>query len=415
METHRVIWSFLLLLCLLPFIYAEEAPREKKVLSFFNVVRFPNDVCQGTNSRNGTCYTKEECESRDGTASGECADGFGVCCIISLSCGQSTSENCTYLVQTSTSSPTTQNCVYEICKAGSNVCRIRLDFTTFEIAPPVTGTAAAAVTNTQTGGAIGDCVSDTFTLTSPGNRGSPVICGINTGQHLYVDASEECAKASFGFGTATTTRQYDIKVTQYDCNTEMGGPPDCLQYHTGNTGKIASFNFDMSATATTATFTHLSNQCYDICFRRNSGNCAICFIPSITITGANAAITQTTFGLSVSPSTTIAQSAVDTSCTGDYLIIPNGNTPANAKMTLPPDGPDRFCGRVLAPATDQAVANTASVCTGRRPFRVTFKTDETEAEAQTGTPAEPNPQIHEEEGFPSGILGFSLNFAQVAC
>ena len=33
------------------------------------------------------------------------------------------------------------------------------------------------------GGALGDCISDQFMLTSPGNSGSPVICGFNTGQH----------------------------------------------------------------------------------------------------------------------------------------------------------------------------------------------------------------------------------------
>ena len=33
------------------------------------------------------------------------------------------------------------------------------------------------------GGVIGDCVTDTFAATSPGNQGSPVICGFNTGQH----------------------------------------------------------------------------------------------------------------------------------------------------------------------------------------------------------------------------------------
>ncbi len=34
-----------------------------------------------------------------------------------------------------------------------------------------------------TGGAIGDCVTDSFVLTAPGNKGSPTICGLNTGQH----------------------------------------------------------------------------------------------------------------------------------------------------------------------------------------------------------------------------------------
>ena len=37
------------------------------------------------------------------------------------------------------------------------------------------------------GSQIGDCLTDTFTLTSPGNRGSPVICGFNSGQHSKLD------------------------------------------------------------------------------------------------------------------------------------------------------------------------------------------------------------------------------------
>ena len=32
------------------------------------------------------------------------------------------------------------------------------------------------------GGALGDCVSDTFTVTGH-SKGSPVICGSNAGQH----------------------------------------------------------------------------------------------------------------------------------------------------------------------------------------------------------------------------------------
>ncbi len=33
------------------------------------------------------------------------------------------------------------------------------------------------------GGSIGDCVTDSFTLSAPENRGSPIICGFNNGQH----------------------------------------------------------------------------------------------------------------------------------------------------------------------------------------------------------------------------------------
>ncbi len=67
-------------------------------------------------------------------------------------------------------------------------------------------------------GSIGDCTMDTFSLTSPGNVGSPVICGFNTGQHMIVDASSACHKASFGISSSSSTsRQWDIKVTHYGC------------------------------------------------------------------------------------------------------------------------------------------------------------------------------------------------------
>ena len=47
--------------------------------------RFPNGVCTSkTSGRNGTCYASEECGERGGVASGECAGGYGVCCICKL-------------------------------------------------------------------------------------------------------------------------------------------------------------------------------------------------------------------------------------------------------------------------------------------------------------------------------------------
>ena len=49
---------------------------------------FQNDVCYGDGSLrgnagrlSGNCYTKQECDELGGTAAGECADGYGVCCV----------------------------------------------------------------------------------------------------------------------------------------------------------------------------------------------------------------------------------------------------------------------------------------------------------------------------------------------
>ena len=49
------------------------------------------------------------------------------------------------------------------------------------MANPYQGTAQSTGGTTE-GGAIGDCISDQFSIDGP-NQGSPVICGTNTGQH----------------------------------------------------------------------------------------------------------------------------------------------------------------------------------------------------------------------------------------
>ncbi len=103
--------------------------------------------------------------------------------LVSLACGGTSSENCTYITQTSTtSSPVTSgSCEYTICKCDSDICRIRFDFTTLTVAGPTTASLGSTVTND--GSSIGDCTTDSFSITSPGNVGSPIICGFNDGQH----------------------------------------------------------------------------------------------------------------------------------------------------------------------------------------------------------------------------------------
>ena len=53
--------------------------------SLFNdssVVSFKNEECTTTMSTamNGLCVSSEDCTETSGTASGNCASGFGVCC-----------------------------------------------------------------------------------------------------------------------------------------------------------------------------------------------------------------------------------------------------------------------------------------------------------------------------------------------
>ena len=78
----------------------------------------------------------------------------------------------------------------------------------------------------------------------------------------------DCQAASFFIGGSTsTTRSWDIYVTQYTCGQEdLAGPPGCLQYHTGSTGLVKTFGYGTSNTnaATATSTTHLQNQNYNV-------------------------------------------------------------------------------------------------------------------------------------------------------
>ena len=80
---------------------------------------------------------------------------------------------------------------------------------------------------------------------------------------MVLDVGSGCQTVNFHIGATTTTRQWNIYVTQYTCGQEdLGGPPGCLQYHTATTGLLKSFGYPSSnsATATSASSSHLQNQ-----------------------------------------------------------------------------------------------------------------------------------------------------------
>merc|ERR1711936_188688 len=386
-------------------VFAENyVPRNKRAIGIFNVVKFPNDACDSNSaSMNGTCYTSEECSSKGGTASGECAEGYGVCCVLSVACAGSTSENGTYFSQASSTDPakdstTSQSCTYTICPIATSVNRIRLDLTEFSIAPPLAvadQTGAGAGTQAQAA-AMGYCSTDSFTVT-----GAPVICGTNMGQHLIVDSDgSTCITAAFSYGlSSTTSRAYTIKVTQFESTNDMGGPPGCLQFFTGNSGTVSSFNY-----AAVTTSTHMANQNYDVCVRAGVDKCAICWVASTA-----GAATRGSFGVSISGDDAAAQGVMGATCTTDFVTIPNGQ--AAIAINLLAVGTDRYCGRFLSTAA--AATADASVCSAVAPFKlgVTFDGNEviTAEVAAMATLSEASGAAAD-SASPLGTMGFSLNF-----
>ena len=139
---------------------------------------------------------------------------------------------------------------------------------------------------------------------------------------VFIDASEDCVRATFDFGTldSSTSRSYTIKTLQYICGDDMAGPPDCLQYFTATSGSIASFNFPTNAATITASTTHLVSQHYTMCFRREVGKCGICFVPAIVPT-TPAVSDQASFGLSVSSMDATAKSLQEGNCQNDWLWV----------------------------------------------------------------------------------------------
>ena len=90
-----------------------------------------------------------------------------------------------------------------------------------------------------------------------------MICGTNTGYHMYVHASDQCNELSAVFGSASTatTSAFTIKVTHVPCNSKTKAPQGCLQYFTGSTGTITTYNYNSAGGVL------LTNQDYSICVR----------------------------------------------------------------------------------------------------------------------------------------------------
>lgn len=396
----------------------------------FSVVQFPNQVCATTSGTysNGTCITSSECSSRGGASQGSCAAGFGVCCIFTVSeSGSSVSQNVSYIVNPSypsnyapTSTPTTLT--YDIEKCSCDVCRIRLDYEVFQLTTPFTGAGAAA-----TPVANGQCNTDYMTIKTTahttatdttGNFGNyPYLCGINNGQHAYIDMSCTCtdkATLSFTLGD-TTNNQWRIRVTQLGCSDpDVSNTEGCQQYFTGITGAFSSYAFDSGQM--------IVAQNYAYCIRPAAGYCCIEYTP----------VTWSVFGGSLGTAATnldclgpgddntdICSGAVN--CHVNFIVVPGVQSPQTCKSNGADcfgnaDGRERYCGSILTPTGGDGPASTP-IITCDKPFRMFF---------QTGviTPGSPGATDPTASAFSTGVYttaiaapvntqGFSFTYRQL--
>jgi len=249
----------------------------------------------------------------------------------------------------------------------------------------------------------GQCKDEAFSVSSPG-KAPPVICGKNTGQHMYVDADGmTCNQLSFTW-MKYNEQKFNIKISQIECGSEMLAPPNCLQYFTGLEGTIKSFNFDENV--------HLADQYYDICIRNDAGYCQVCYAEELAGDYAVSKIathSNVGSGKGQCNSVRLLPSDINTA------VLPNNLELGNDWITILGGGgattdlykADRFCGSTL----HYDVLGTASqtVCSKIQPFRVGVHFDSAEA---AGTNAELQGKVG---ATTRGDKGFKLTYKQNKC
>jgi len=360
-------------------VFTVAAAKEAKAFSLFNVVTFQNDACTSTSittnsgARSGQCFTAEECTAKGGTASGGCAMGFGTCCLFTqTTCGGQVDNNCTHIQNdgfptalTGTAQAALPNCNYQINKAQADVCSLRLDFLTFNTQAgdfaAATGGAAAGTMDS-----LGAC-RDTFSVVTNTNGGdTPVICGQNDGQHMYIDIGpSETASATIGFTflALAATRSWEIKVTQLECGNPMTPPDGCLQYHTGSAGQLTTFNFAGNAL-------HLADQNYNICIRQEMGMTCTVYTVCAAIAGQGLPFSLSNLDAAVPPAAATAKGLSDFLCTEDYIEISGSSEVCGASVLT-----NKYCGDVLTTETTVAGTDNNPICDCTLPFRVGIHTD----------------------------------------
>jgi len=371
--------------------------RDGKVFSLFSIVQFPNDQCTTTSTEFtlGTCYSQAECSSNGGTAYGNCAAGFGVCCVVVTStCGTTINKNCTYITNPNfpSSYTTTGTCTFTVSKMSSDICQLRLDFATLEIVVS-TASGTAGKCGSTSGGTT---ISDALTVAGQTGRNPPVICGKSTGHHMYVEtgtSSTDTVSIPFAL-TATTgaSRKWNIKVSQIACDAAWRCDEGCTQCFTGANGNVQSYGFG------TAQF--LYSQQYSACFRQELGYCSIQFRES-SITSPDP------FDLDNAIAADEGESTAD-SCLSGHIKIPGGSLMGAGDMSggAPPGTATlnggvsaQYCGECLCP--DATSTAPGVITTSTAPFRLNVLTTaiaQYTNQAPTHTAA-----------------GFSLDYTLVGC
>ncbi|TRY74065.1 hypothetical protein TCAL_12359, partial [Tigriopus californicus] len=201
--------------------------------------------------------------------------------------------------------------------------------------------------------------------------------------YVNIDSTTTQPKLSITTGSATSARNYQIKVSYIECNNPMRAPSGCLQYFTGTSGTMQSYNFGGGV--------QLQNQRYLLCIRRKTGFCGFQLTESQTsapdpfnlFPAINTVLTSCTMNFVRAANNHFAASTI-------AAIVGGAATPITVNI---PQGDDR-CGGVFGAINGETTPGALQSSPGSPFFVEYFVADANLAGTQTG---------------------FSLDFVQTPC
>merc|ERR1739846_146062 len=293
-----------------------------------------------------------------GTASGNCASGFGVCCFTTVTAAGAITNNVTYIQNEGFptavlgTAPVTAATRAFAVQGGENICQVRFDF------------EAATVSEQPAGGVCGgdqDEITVGQTSTTIGSFQN--LCGTISGQHIYVENDGASPAATLNIITDTTpfARSWKILVRTIECDSPSKAPGGCLQYFTGTSGNIDSFNAGTNGAM-------LDDLLYSVCIRREANMCSYTVREARSATGATPDAFQV--GALVVGNVGLPTCNANAAAGGAWIVIPNADIASPV-----------YCGSVL---TNTDMNTVASPVTGTGPITVVTEAANNDGAAASG-------------------------------
>lgn len=412
----------------------------------------------------GVCTSANECRVKGGTSIGGCQNcqGCAVCCKYELPCQSRTADYITYFSSPGYPSPLRKS---GACSASVSVrrevCQVRLDFLEFEMAsPPLpTSTSVAPFITTSTPANCRCRRSDSLNIQNPRSAagvfgpGNSLMCGINTGKHIYLDVNPSslvvisATTSGTAFVPLATSRalsgnvasKWNIKITQIPCSRpeysaaistqhqqasatklvdipqyykDLRAPAGCLEYHQDRRGQFSNFGYDGKSLL-------LTNLDYSVCFMNPPDTCGATFrakvfsVParlrrtcvdgSTEVVGASATPTPAVLAGQCCQQPGDGAAAPTTTLVTDFVGINSRSVaPTTTTPNPAPNFRTFFCGTTLGGTTNSVVQR------GKGPIVARVKTsnvcyDGAVVPAGTARPTQSCPS--------TGCVGFLIDYS----